>query len=187
MGKGQDIFLPKEDVEARGPVWDQLEEYIDKGYVLHGSPAKITKFYPKPTADVAKKFGNDTAVFATRAVPSALFSAIVDRQVLPEGTDRRVKMFYKREINDKTGEELVITDYGVSKALHKAGALKRKGWVYVLPSETFIHDTKSNESKSHVPIKPLLALPVTRRNFPFKIRILENNGPSGSKGIKRIW
>lgn len=151
-------------------VWDVCQKFTDTGYVLHGSPSKIELLEPRPAEDVSKEFGTDTAVFAVRSPASAIFSAIIDRRVLPESADRRVKMYHLREIDDHDNEK-VETYYAISKALKNAKAI-RGGWVYVLPNKTFINDLGSSECKSYQAVKPKVAIPVKPEDFPFEIHIL---------------
>ena len=150
-------------------VWDVCKKFIDAGYVLHGSPLRLDVLEPKPARDASKKFGNDTAVFAVRSPASAIFSAIVDRSVLPIGADRRVKMYYLRE-TDARGNERVCSRYAISKALKEAGAIK-DGWVHVLPPDTFIHDRDSSESKSYQSVRPMFVISVEPKDFPFEMHI----------------
>jgi len=151
-------------------VWDTCQKFVDAGYVLHGSPLRLDVLEPKPASDASKKFGNDTAVFAVRSPASAIFSAIIDRSVLPKSADRRVKMYYLKE-TDAKGNERVCSRYAISKALKEAGAIK-SGWVHVLPPDTFIHDRDSSESKSHQSVRPVLVIPVSPKDFPFEIGTL---------------
>ncbi|MBM4402247.1 MAG: hypothetical protein FJ044_03320 [Candidatus Cloacimonetes bacterium] len=156
-------------------IWDVCQKFIDTGYVLHGSPSKIELLEPRPVEDASKGFGTDTAVFAVRSPASAIFSAIIDRRVLPENADRRVKMYHIREIDDY-GNERVETYYAISKALKNARAIKG-GWVHVLPKDTFIDDPGSSECKSYQPVRPKVVIPVKPEDFPFEMHILPEEKP----------
>lgn len=179
LGKTGNVSLriPQFHLKQGEFAWDVCQNFIDAGYVLHGSPSKIELLEPRPAEDASKGFGTDTAVFAVRSPASAIFSAIIDRRVLPEDADRRVKMYHVREIDDY-GNEKVETYYAISKALKDAKAI-RGGWVYVLPNDTFINDPGSSECKSYQAVRPIVAVPVKPEDFPFEIHIL----PEGTSQI----
>ena len=141
----------------------KIRKYAKEGFLFHGSfDGSISILEPRPAkhSNPSDTFHNDTAVFASDAPESTvLFAVIPPKSHMPE--ELRVGKFSVRW----------SADGGISAKiplLWKSFLETASGYVYVLPSDTFLEKTggsKNNIYKSKTPVKPVDIIRVSLSDY----------------------
>jgi hypothetical protein len=137
-----------------------ITEYLYKGYLFHGSTnANINIFEPREAKDddSTKEFNNDTAIFATEYPESAILFALINWDLIP------------KEFIDLTWGVNWL-DSGIVQAelpqKWRNYMNSAKGYLYVLPSESFKTKTPGGgQYKSYENVKPNAMIEVTFQEF----------------------
>lgn len=141
----------------------KIRDYAKSGFLFHGSfDGSISELVPKPAkhSDPSDSFHNDTAIFASDAPESTvLFAVIPPKSIFPEHIRRG-----KFTVNWSA-------DGGITAkipSLWKSFLDSSRGYVYVLPSDTFLENTggsKNNIYKSKKPVKPTAVIEVSLKDY----------------------
>jgi hypothetical protein len=160
------------DYDLPVPKWQLLCYLADHyGIALHGTGTPdIQLFEPRPSNDL-EAFGAQTAVYAATDGLWAMFFAILDREHYKMATSNACI-----RLADESGtvsEPWYVFSVSQAALQHRP---YRKGMVYLLPGETFIHqpslrfgpyEVRVPQLASLVPVKPIAQLEVTPEDFPF--------------------
>jgi hypothetical protein len=164
------------------PRWQFLCYLADQqGVVLHGTgDPRIQVFEPRLSNDL-NEFGAQTAVYAAGDGLWAMFFAILDREHHPMATSNACV-----RLVDEAGQ---VSEpryvFSISQDVLPRRPW-RKGMVYLLPRDTFIHqpplrfgtyEARIPQLASLVPVKPFAHLEVAPEDFPFlkDIRGIDNS------------
>lgn len=164
------------DYDLDAPRWQFLCHVADtRPVVLHGSGVPdIAVFEPRQSNDV-NEFGNRKAVYAAGDGLWPMYFAILDR-------DRHPMSLHNACLRlEREGQPLSEPLYFFSiSASALAQAPWRRGWVYLLPRDTFEPQAPERhgdwlvhlpQRASLVPVRPLARLAVGPEDFPFLAQI----------------
>lgn len=139
---------------------EYLENYVNKGYVLHGSTRKISgSLKPTLSNDLTKEFGNQKAVYLTSCPLVAMFCA------LTSGADVGHRVDSKRTVVDEEGRFTYTDTYFGVENIDRVSS---SGYVYIFP-KSVVDDTEGLEHISKKEIKPKYILGIKREDFKYEI------------------
>lgn len=96
-----------------------LQEFLNKNYLLHGSPHDISgKIEPRQACDLNRESGNLIGIYATNDVAIAMFNAVIHR---PQKGDSLSGWNFDDNKKEFFGKNISLA----------------VGHVYILPSDTF--------------------------------------------------
>lgn len=160
------------DYRLPDPKWRFLSYVAGTGrVVLHGSGAPdIREFEPRQSNDV-HEFGNRRAVYAASDGIWPMFFAVVDRERFPHLS---ISNGCIRIPDPSGGPGRPFYFFSIDAEIHRQQPW-RTGTVYLLPADTFKHDTaedpdgplESAQAASTAPVTPLAKLVVEPADFPF--------------------
>jgi hypothetical protein len=140
-----------------------LVDCVNNGYVLHGSSRYITgEFIPQLTTDASKEFGNRKAIYLTSDPIVAMFRAYVGGIEIRGREDSK-----STEITDE-GEFIYSNTYF---AVGEPEKVREKGYVYIFLKD-IVDESYNLEHVSYKKASPILALEVSREDFPYEIEKL---------------
>jgi hypothetical protein len=162
------------------PKWQFLNYLVEKHMiVLHGSGnPDITLFEPRKADDI-NEFGSQKAVFAAADGIWAMFFAIVDRDKYSMIVSNACIQFVDRD--EPISEAFYM--FSISQGMLQKKPW-RKGFVYLLPSETFVeqptmpfgeYTVRIKQQASLVPVKPIAQIEVFPEDFLFLSKIREHD------------
>lgn len=125
-----------------------LREYLDKGFLLHGSKNSTEMLEPRQSSDSneARVSGKQFAIYAADNVEVPIFMALRDKR---DPGKRSMHSGY--------------SGYGGTFHMYGENIDLTPGYVYVLPRDTFETESDGNgdeELISRVPIKPVAIVPI---------------------------
>jgi hypothetical protein len=177
--------LLKEEVEKRNGSYNSKKDFnyvqlrdpesflnfcVKNRFVLHGSAREIVgELHPHKANDESKEFGNQDAIYLTKAPIISMFTALTG------GVEVGIRRnSVNSEIDEEGNYHYPKTFFGV---LYPE-KIQSSGYVYVF-SEEVVDDSEGSEYISRKSIKPVLVVKVKREDFRFPIEKLEKNGAKG--------
>jgi hypothetical protein len=126
-----------------------LREFVDKGYVLHGSKRTSEMLEPRQADDTNKErvIGRQNAIYATDKIEVPLFMALKD---FKDPENRSMRSGYSGTAG---ADGITWHMYGENTAL-------TPGYVYVLPKDTFDLMSDSNGDEELISREPVMPVAV---------------------------